>query len=123
MHHHHDAEEQEFFPSVELISGVEGLMARNVEQHRAFTPGFDEFQAYSQTCRVEDFDGQRIRSLIEIFAEPLTRHLHEEIDTLRALDKYDSGRIRQAYQRFEKILMATDNVRCTCTYDQVHEHY
>jgi hypothetical protein len=35
--------------------------------------------------------------------------LYEEIDTLRALDKYDSVRIRQAYQRFEKSLMATDN--------------
>ena len=120
MHHHHDAEEQQFFPSIELISGVQGLMERNVEQHRAFMPGFDQFQAYSRTCPPEDYDGQRIRSLIENFAEPLTRHLHEEIDTMRALDMYDSGRIRQAYQRFEKTLMATDNVRSTWKYDQIH---
>ncbi|KAK1058244.1 hypothetical protein LTR74_013530 [Friedmanniomyces endolithicus] len=111
MHHHHEAEEGEFFPNIERISGVEGLMSRNVEQHRAFTPGFDEFQTYAKTCAVKDYDGQKVRNLIDSFAEPLTKHLHEEIDTLRALDKYDSESVRQAYQRLEKILMATDNVQ------------
>ena len=111
MHHHHDAEEQEFFPSIEKISGVHGLMERNVEQHRAFTPGFEEFQEYAQTCPPNDYDGRKLKSLIDSVAEPLTRHLYDEIDTLRALDKYDSERIRQAYKRFEKMLMATDNVR------------
>ena len=111
MHHHHDAEEQEFFPNIERISGVEGLMSRNVEQHRAFTPGFDLFQEYARSCSPGDYDGQRIKGLVEGFAEPLTRHLHEEIDTLRALDVFDSGRIREAYKRFEKSLMATDNVK------------
>ena len=95
-------------------------MERNIEQHRAFTPGFDLFQEYSRICLPKDYDGQKIRSLIEDFAEPLTRHLHDEIETLRALDVYDSGRIRQAYQRLEKSLMATDNVRRTLTYNRVH---
>ncbi|KAK3716324.1 hypothetical protein LTR37_006474 [Vermiconidia calcicola] len=111
MHHHHDAEEAEFFPSIERIAKSPGLMTRNVEQHRAFTPGFEAFQEYASTCRAEDYDGQRLRSLIEDFAEPLTRHLRDEIDTLRALDVYDSGSIRQAYERLEKLLMATDNYR------------
>ena len=113
MHHHHDAEETVFFPSIEQISGVKGLMERNVEQHRAFTPGFERFQEYAQTCAAKDFDGAKLRGLIEDFAEPLTRHLYDEIETLRALDVYDSERIRQAYKRFEKSLMATDNVRLT----------
>ena len=120
MHHHHDAEETVFFPSIELISDVKGIMERNVEQHRAFTPGFDLFQEYSRTCLPEDYDGRKIRSLIEVFAEPLTHHLYDEIETLRGLDMYDSGRIRQAYQRFEKSLMATDNVRPTSTYKRVY---
>ena len=119
MHHHHDAEEKNFFPSIELISDVRGIMERNIEQHRAFTPGFDLFQEYSRTCLPGDYDGRKIRSLIDCFAEPLTRHLHDEIETLRALDRYDSGRIRQAYSRFEKTLMATDNVRRTLTYKRV----
>jgi len=113
MHHHHDAEEAVFFPTIEKISGIPGLMQRNVEQHRAFTPGFDMFQDYARTCLPKDYDGQKIRSLIVEFAEPLTQHLHDEIETLRGLDVYDSARVRQAYQQLEKALMATDNVRCS----------
>ena len=123
MHHHHDGEEKVFFPNIELISDVQGIMERNVEQHRAFTPGFDRFQEYSRTCLPQDFDGRKIRSLIEAFAEPLTQHLYDEIETLRALDVYDSGRIRQAYQRFEKTLMATDNVRHISTYKRAHQRH
>ena len=122
MHHHHDAEEAEFFPSIEKLLGVEGLMAHNVEQHRAFTPGFEQFHEYAKTCPSKDYDGERIKSLIEGFAEPLTKHLHDEIDTLRALDKYDSKSVRQAYKRLEKILMDTDNVRPTWVYDFYHWH-
>ena len=49
-------------------------------------------------------------NLIEGFADPLTRHLQDEIDTLRALHKYDSVLLRKAYIDFEKLLMVTDNV-------------
>ena len=109
MHHHHDAEEKEFFPSIEAISGIEGLMSRNVEQHRAFTPGFEHFEEYCRACPPAEYDGERLKALVDGFAEPLTRHLYDEIETLRALEKYDSAKIRQAYRRFEKSLMATDN--------------
>ncbi|KAK3115502.1 hypothetical protein LTR53_005078 [Teratosphaeriaceae sp. CCFEE 6253] len=111
MHHHHDAEEHTFFPSVEKLAGEKGLMSRNVEQHRAFTPGFEAFHAYVQTCKPGEFDGLEVRELVDAFAEPLTKHLREEIETLRALVKYDSERLREAYKRFEKELMATDNNR------------
>ncbi|GAB7334863.1 hypothetical protein MBLNU13_g06764t2 [Cladosporium sp. NU13] len=111
MHHHHDAEEKEFFPSIEAIAGIEGLMTQNIEQHRAFTPGFERFEEYCRTCPPAEYDGKKLQTLVEGFAEPLTRHLYDEIETLRALDKYDSVKVRQAYQRFEKSLMATDNQR------------
>ncbi|GAM83325.1 hypothetical protein ANO11243_013120 [Dothideomycetidae sp. 11243] len=111
MHHHHDAEEAEFFPSIERISGMPGLMERNIQQHRAFTPGFDEFSTYVHTCSPSDYDGGKVKTLVQEFAEPLTLHLREEIDTLRALDKYDSEQVRQAYKRLEKMLMDTDNHR------------
>jgi hemerythrin-like domain-containing protein len=110
MHHHHDAEEEVYFPAIENIAGVKGLMEQNVEQHRAFTPGFEAFEAYCRTCPPEEFDGQKLRELVEGFAEALVKHLHEEIETLRALDGYDSVRLREAYRVFEKELMATDNV-------------
>jgi hypothetical protein len=40
----------------------------------------------------------------------LTQHLYDEVESLRALDKYNSTRVRQAYQRLEKSLTDTDNV-------------
>ena len=110
MHHHHDAEEQDFFPSIAKITGVPDIMERNIEQHRTFTPGFEAFQEYAKSCAPKDYDGQKLKGLVEGFAEPLNRHLHDEIETLRALDQYDSEKVRQAYKRLEKILMATDNV-------------
>ena len=66
--------------------------------------------------------GGGIRRLVDGFAEPLTRHLHDEIETLRGLDGYDSGRLREAYQRFEKSLMATDKVRSS-TFDLSNESF
>jgi tRNA isopentenyl-2-thiomethyl-A-37 hydroxylase MiaE len=110
MHHHHDAEESSFFPEIAHFTGVEGIMERNIEQHRSFTPGFETFHEYSQTCMPEDYDGVKLKNLVEAFAEPLVQHLHDEIDTLRSLDLYDSARVRQAYKHLEKKLMATDNV-------------
>ncbi|KAI5209961.1 hypothetical protein E4T39_00541 [Aureobasidium subglaciale] len=110
-HHHHDAEEAIFFLEIESITNIKGVMEQNVEQHRAFTPDFDDFYEYSKTCQPKEYDGRKMQALVEAFAEPLIRHLHDEIDILRALDKCISEKIRQAYRRFEKSLMATDNYR------------
>lgn len=119
MHHHHDMEEQEFFPSIERLSGVQGLMARNYEQHKAFTPGFEEFHAYARDTSPKDYDGQKVQTLVEGFAEPLTQHLHDEIESLRALSEYDSKEVREAYKRLEKLLMDTDNVKSISNLQQV----
>jgi hypothetical protein len=111
MHHHHDSEEQQFFPEIERITGIPGLMEGNVEQHRIFTPGFEAFDAYVKSCSPKNYDGDKVKALIDAFATPLHRHLVDEIDTLRELDRYDSEQIRLAYKRFEKSAMNTDKVR------------
>jgi hypothetical protein len=110
MHHHHNAEEADFFPNIESITGVKGLMSQNVEQHAAFTPGFQAFHDYAQETAPADYDGQKLRTLVEAFAEPLVKHLHDEIETLRGLEEYDSVKVKQAYRQLEKKLMNTDNV-------------
>jgi len=112
MHHHHDGEEEIFFPEVEKITTIKRLMEGNVEQHRAFTPRFEAFDAYVKTCAPEDYDGRKVRELIDAFATPLHRHLVDEIDTLGALDRYDSEEIRGAYKRFEKSAKDADMVKC-----------
>ncbi|KAG8628312.1 hypothetical protein KVT40_004185 [Elsinoe batatas] len=86
-------------------------MQNNVDQHRAFTPGFEAFDAYSRKCNPRDFDPRELRRLIEAFAQPLIQHLNDEIKTLRELRRYDSDQVRQAYKQLEKKLMDTDNNR------------
>ncbi|KAF2640053.1 hypothetical protein P280DRAFT_480549 [Massarina eburnea CBS 473.64] len=90
---------------------VKGLMQRNVEQHQAFTPGLEKFHEYTKTCAPKNYDSGKIRELVEGFAEPLTRHLHDEIETLRALNQCDNGRVMQAYATLEKLTGDTDDVR------------
>ncbi|KAF2448503.1 hypothetical protein P171DRAFT_428563 [Karstenula rhodostoma CBS 690.94] len=111
MHHHHDTEEEQFFPEIEKITGIPELMEANVAQHRAFTPGFEAFDAYARSCHPKDYDGKKMKELIDAFAAPLHRHLVDEINTLKALDKYDSEGIRLAYKRFEKSAMNTNKYR------------
>lgn len=82
MHHHHDIEEEHFFPQIEKIASVPGLMQANVEQHQAFTPGFEAFDAFVRTCQPENYDGTRIKELVDAFATTLHR---VEIETTGAL--------------------------------------
>ena len=52
----------------EALTGNLQLLQHNVEQHQAFSPGFEEFQRYVQACKPEDYDGQKTRGLVEAFA-------------------------------------------------------
>ncbi|KAL5411696.1 hypothetical protein PMIN06_003710 [Paraphaeosphaeria minitans] len=111
MHHHHDTEEEQFFFEIEKTRSVAGLMEAIVEQYRAFTPGFESFDAWVKSCQLKDFDGKKMKELFDVFATPLHIDLVDEIATLRALDKYDSDVICLAYKRFDKSAMNTDKYR------------
>ena len=110
MHHHHDVEEETLFPRIEQFTRQPGLMQRNIERHRAFTPGFETFHEFVKSCAPDDYDGRDIRRLVEAFAEPLTQHLRDEIETLRALDAYDSAEVRKAYDQMDSIMRGSDSV-------------
>ncbi|KAE9381189.1 hypothetical protein N431DRAFT_392151 [Stipitochalara longipes BDJ] len=101
IHEHHEGEETFFFPSVEKITGVKGLMEVNVEQHHAFMGGLDEFHKYTKETGVENFDGKEMRKIIEGFGGKLTKHLTEEIETLLGLKIYDGPALRKAYMVFD----------------------
>lgn len=73
MHQHHDAEEAIFFPDIEKITKTKEIMENNVEQNRAFTPGFDKVYEYCKACPPKTSDGEKSRSHVQAFAEPLER--------------------------------------------------
>ncbi|KFH47167.1 hypothetical protein ACRE_019750 [Hapsidospora chrysogenum ATCC 11550] len=90
LEEHHESEEQLFFPEMEELTGVPGLMDGNVEEHKLFHHGFEDVMAYLGRVKggEEDLDGDRLRGMIDGFMPTLREHLEREIDTLTALDEY-----------------------------------
>jgi hemerythrin-like domain-containing protein len=87
IHEHHGNEEKFFFPWLEEEIGVENYMAKCVEQHHAFDPGFKEFEAYVNALieKKEVYDASRVLKIIDEFGPLLTVHLKDEITAFEEL--------------------------------------
>jgi hypothetical protein len=90
VHMHHDNEESVIFPLLEKYIGIENYMEKNADQHKLFGPGLKAFNDYIPTVRErkENFDGSKVRSIIDSFGAVLVQHLSEEIGTFEELDKF-----------------------------------
>jgi hypothetical protein len=106
--HHHDAEEEFFFPPLDKLPGMKGLMDINIEQHKTFHSGLEEFSKYVSETKPEDFDGKALKKIIDSFADKLVKHLHMEIDTLIGLQKHDPDgtEVKKLYLLTEKAIIA-----------------
>lgn len=113
---HHDAEEEFYFPEVERLTGMKGLMAANVAQHHAFMPGLEAFSKYAMETSVEEYDGLKLRAIVDSFGEILTKHLTDEIDTLLELKAYDGAVMKKLYDEFDLKLRAGDKVSLVFRY-------
>ncbi|KAL2132263.1 hypothetical protein VTI74DRAFT_4003 [Chaetomium olivicolor] len=87
LHTHHAGEEAMFFPIVEKLTGIKGIMDINIEQHRSFHDGVDGFKAYAEAVLAdkEKFDGAKVVGMIDAFGPPLMKHLGDEIPTILSL--------------------------------------
>ncbi|PMD19715.1 hypothetical protein NA56DRAFT_197819 [Hyaloscypha hepaticicola] len=101
IHEHHEGEETFLFARIEEITGVERLMEVNVAQHHTFMNGLEELQKYAKEIKAEEYDGMKLRSIIDSFGGNLTKHLTEEIETLLGLKKYDGPALRKAFVGFD----------------------
>lgn len=90
LHSHHSGEEADFFPTVEKMTGVKGLMDNNVDQHKAFHDGMDSLKAFADAVVAdkEKYDASRLVTLIDDFGPALTQHLGDEIPTILSLRQY-----------------------------------
>jgi len=118
VHMHHDSEESVLFPLLEKDIGIQGFMDKNVEQHKAFGPGLTAFDAFVTAAKEgkEQFDGVRVRSIIDSFGEVLTQHLTDEIVVFEELEKF-GDKIDWPYWNKkcqEKAVEAGDTVRIPC---------
>ena len=93
---HHDGEENDFFPAIEQMCGEKGIMEANVEQHAQFHDGLEGFGRYIKSCLEgnEDFDGQRLVTMIDGFGTVLGAHLSDEISTLMGLKRFGDEKMK-----------------------------
>ncbi|KAK3367904.1 hypothetical protein B0H63DRAFT_489974 [Podospora didyma] len=91
IHIHHNGEEEQFFPEVEKMAGVKGLMDGNVEQHRVFQAGLKGLEEYTAAVLAgkEEYSGEKIKNLVDGFGAVLVQHLTDEIPTLLGLREYE----------------------------------
>jgi hemerythrin-like domain-containing protein len=102
IHHHHAMEEEYFFPWIETYSGEKGIMDKNVEQHEAFHKGLEQFGEYVHKVTVQEYDGMKLRGIVDGFGEALTLHLREEIKTLIGLERFGGEKLSEVWADLEK---------------------
>jgi hypothetical protein len=75
---HHDWEDKHYFPAIGESSGQPDVMRSSLEDHRAFEHGLAGFNAYVQETEKEDYNGQKLRWLLEALAPTLGQHVKNE---------------------------------------------
>ncbi|KAL1966602.1 hypothetical protein VTN77DRAFT_4013 [Rasamsonia byssochlamydoides] len=85
---HHDEEEATLFPKVdELLGKKKGLLDTIYEEHASFLDGLTRFHDYlapfyAGKQKKETFDGAKLVSIMDSFAEQFRHHFHSEIATI-----------------------------------------
>lgn len=104
VEHHHHVEEAVFFPGLEKLTGVSGLMSGPRLQHDEFYGGVVTLREYATECstRPTAYRWSKMSTIIDDFAPSLSRHLSEEISVLLSLEKYDSESIRRCWAEADR---------------------
>lgn len=90
---HHDDEEEQLFPKVaEMLGSTDAsLWAETHREHEAFLSGLAEYSAYLESLTTStDFNGRRLRAIMESFQEPFEKHFHSEISTISSFSSLPS---------------------------------
>jgi hemerythrin-like domain-containing protein len=101
VHHHHSTEETDAFPHWDEIARAAGasesITSKNLEQHHAFEVGFEKFRAYAAEMheRKAKYDGKKVKAMLEEFAPILNVHLHDEVDMILDMEKYDGPALKK----------------------------
>ncbi|KAL7933076.1 hypothetical protein V8C35DRAFT_304868 [Trichoderma chlorosporum] len=89
---HHILEETRMFPGFERIPGINpGQLSHNIEQHHQFSAGLESLRNYATNTAAAEYDGERLRNLIDSFSTNMRQHLADEIDTLWRLECCEKG--------------------------------
>jgi hypothetical protein len=104
--HHHDKEEELFFPAIEKFTGDPKVMCDNIEGHKAFHSGLVAFGKFCYEKTPESYDAEELRALVDKFKGPFETHMREEIRTLLALEEYGEELLK-AYNKMETAIIGS----------------
>jgi hemerythrin-like domain-containing protein len=115
VHEHHDNEEKNTFPMLEGQTGEKGVMERNIVQHHAFTPGFQEMENYvASVTKKQEYNADKLQGLFDSFAPLLVEHLRDEITTLLELERFgDKIDWKTFTKELDKKTLANPNLVCS----------
>lgn len=91
LHEHHTGEEESIFPGINELTETPGLMDGNVAEHEEFQVGLEKFNKYVLAVADgrDEYDGQKMKDLLDTFMSTLHHHLVSEISTLIDLSRWD----------------------------------
>lgn len=97
--HHRNAEVTTFFPLIEKVTGIVDLMDELQEEHESFEYGLKEFTEYVELVVGKPYlyRWRTLKGLIASFAPALVYNLHDQIDFLLSMDRYDGEAIRRCW--------------------------
>lgn len=109
---HHGIEEEYLFDALDSLMEQPGSMDQNLQEHKDFEAGLEDFRQYVCNTTPEKYDGDSLLRILNSFGKIVEKHLHNEIPTLLDLHRYDAetvGTIGQELgRRFSK---ASDKFR------------
>ena len=104
--HHHDKEEELFFPAIQKFTGDEKIMCENIEGHKAFHSGLEEFGKFTYEKTSETYDARELKRIVDGFAGVFEKHMRDEIDSLLALEEYGEE-LFKAYNEMEAAIISS----------------
>ncbi|KAF8892978.1 hypothetical protein BD779DRAFT_1134734 [Infundibulicybe gibba] len=103
IHEHHHGEETIIFP---FLQTKLDKMKDNLKQHERFSGGVNELENYAKRVSVkkEQYDAQKVKSLIEAFGSDIVEHLGDEIPTVapEELAKFEKADLDAMVEVHEK---------------------
>jgi hemerythrin-like domain-containing protein len=105
LNQHHDTEESIFFPLVEKVTGVTGLMDDLEVEHEEFHDGLIALKNYVEEVlqKPDCYRWATMRAMIHAFSTALVNHLHGEIYFLLQLEKFGNEGLKKAWLETEKV--------------------
>ena len=101
---HHKGEEELFFPAVERMAGVVGVMDKEKGEHEQFHAGLDALKGYVDAVikGEEEWDGGRVVQVVEGFGGVLRGHLKGEVESLEGLRRFGEEKMKGVMKAAEE---------------------